>query len=297
MSTTYTGVPANIGAPGSVTNATAITETIPADGDPLNVASINAALQKQADYVSYVLQGGFVGSGASPGISGTGGATNGKGVVGQGTGTAAGVGGTGGASGPGGAFVAGGGNSPVAGSVNLGPTTNAPSAPSNGDLWMTTAGVLGARANGNTRTIALLEAVQTWTAVQTFAPSAATPGILTSGGAGQEGVRAFGGSSSGTGVLGTGGSPDGVGVSGQGIGAGPGVLGIGSVTAGSIGVQAKNGVNDAWCLQTLPTASATRGSLNLGPQTSATNCKPGDMWWDGTNFKVCKVAGTAITLI
>ena len=48
MSSTYTAVPGNIGA------IAPVTVTIPADGDALSVASVNAALQKLADYVAYL---------------------------------------------------------------------------------------------------------------------------------------------------------------------------------------------------------------------------------------------------
>lgn len=129
MSTTYNGVPANIGAPGSVTNATVISETIPADGDADNAATFNAAYQKLADYIAYILQAGFVGSGASPGISGTGGAT-GAGVV----------------------AIAGGGGSPAAGALLLTPQA-APSAPVNGNAWINSAansGDLFIRSQGTT---------------------------------------------------------------------------------------------------------------------------------------------------
>jgi hypothetical protein len=48
MSSLYTGVPGNIVA------LTPVTTTIPADGDPRNVASTNAAFQKLTDYIAYL---------------------------------------------------------------------------------------------------------------------------------------------------------------------------------------------------------------------------------------------------
>lgn len=49
MASTYSGNDGNVGG-GTVTNPP--TFTIPSDGDPLNAASVNAALQKAADYIS-----------------------------------------------------------------------------------------------------------------------------------------------------------------------------------------------------------------------------------------------------
>ena len=54
-------------------------------------------------------------------------------------------------------------------SINL-PHGTAPTTPTNGDLWTTTGGIF-ARINGNTRTVAVLEAAQTFTAAQTIGPT------------------------------------------------------------------------------------------------------------------------------
>lgn len=114
------------GVGGNVTQSTSPTETVPVDGDALAAASVNPAFQKLLDYIALIFAGSFTGqTSASPGLQGTGGA-----------------------SAPGLKGVAGGGASPVKGQVNLSPTTNAPSAPDNGDLWVTTAGTLGVRLNG-----------------------------------------------------------------------------------------------------------------------------------------------------
>lgn len=50
MASTYTAVPANV----SLT--TPVAETLPSDGDPLGVASVNSALQKLADYTEALRQ-------------------------------------------------------------------------------------------------------------------------------------------------------------------------------------------------------------------------------------------------
>lgn len=126
MSSVYTGLGSN------VSQSTSPTETIPSDGDALAVVSVNPALQKVLDHIALIWAGSFTGqTSATPGLQGTGGA-----------------------SAQGGKFTAGGTSSPVKGMVNLVPTTNAPSSPDNGDLWLTTAGVVGVRANSVTEELA-----------------------------------------------------------------------------------------------------------------------------------------------
>lgn len=184
MGTAYTAVPGNIGTPGSVTSATAVTATVPADGDVDNAATFDVGLQKLADYIAYIIQANFVsgitngkgvtgqgqGTGAGvggtggatgPGGSFTGGATSGDGVIGTGAagnsrggtfagqGSAAGAQGTGGATGPGFAAIAGGGGSPARGALAMA-VQAAPSAPTDGDVWPTVA-ALFARINGITQ--------------------------------------------------------------------------------------------------------------------------------------------------
>lgn len=89
-------------------------------------------------------QGGTAGV-ATAGASITGGVS---GWTGIGSGTGGGLSGVGGASGPGLIGTSGGGNSPVAGQVHLTPTTNAPSAPTDGDIWFKASGPPGFYANG-----------------------------------------------------------------------------------------------------------------------------------------------------
>lgn len=141
MSSVYTGVG------GNVSQSTSPTITVPSDGDSLAVTSVNVAMDKLMDYIALLFGGAQTGQTSStPGYAGTGGASA-QGLK----------------------ATAGGGSSPVKGMINLVPTTNAPSSSDNGDLWVTTAGIFGAKVNGNIRTVGLLEAAQTWTGVQTGA--------------------------------------------------------------------------------------------------------------------------------
>lgn len=185
------------------------------------------------------------------------------------------------------------------GAVNLVPQT-APSAPSNGDLWTTTAAFF-ARIAGSTFTLAFLQGVQAFTGTITFTPSASnTNGVTATGNGSGHGVVGTGGAGgNASGVRGTGGSSGGNGVTGTGAGSDAGVQGVGGPTAGSSGVQAVGSAaqTDAWALRASPQSGALRGSFHMDAQSTPINCQPGDMWWDGTNYKVCKVTGTAITLI
>lgn len=105
-----------------------------------------------------VLGVGGSSSGGGGSFSGT--STNGLGVLGTGIGSGVGVSGVGGATGQGGSFANGGGGSPVTGTVNMVPTTNAPSAPIDGDWWITNGAtpVAGVRVSGVKYTIAPLKA-------------------------------------------------------------------------------------------------------------------------------------------
>lgn len=56
MSSTYTGTP------GNVTPGAAVDVTIPADGDALNTASVNVALQEILDYIAFLKRSGYDGT-------------------------------------------------------------------------------------------------------------------------------------------------------------------------------------------------------------------------------------------
>jgi hypothetical protein len=42
-----------------------------------------------------------------------------------------------------------------------------------------------------------------------------------------------------------------------------------------------------------------RGALNLNNQSAigATGLQPGDIFWDGTNLRLCKVAGASVIIV
>lgn len=186
MATTYNGNAAGISL------ATALSITIPADGDPLAVSSVNTPLQRLADYAE-AMRARATFTGAAPngfGITGTGVGTgvgvvgtvtgpNATGVMGTGSGAGAGVFGRSGGSGPavtgdniaqgvttgpGGLFRAD--TNATAPAIDLIPSTvrgaihlaaNAPTAPSDGDMWFDSGtSTLRFRVGGVTKTI-------TWT--------------------------------------------------------------------------------------------------------------------------------------
>jgi hypothetical protein len=98
---------------------------------------------------------GVGGDSSGPGVGGQGGSPNGNGISAGGTGTGAGIQAYGGTTGPGGILGAGGGGSPARGAVNVVPQA-APSAPSNGDMWVEAGtNTLKVRINGATKTVTL----------------------------------------------------------------------------------------------------------------------------------------------
>lgn len=226
MSAPYTGVPGNIGTPGSITPATAIVATVPSDGDPDNAATFDAGMQKLADYIAYILQGNFVGSGSAPGVLSTGGAT-GPGVSGRGGGTSGvGVLGTGIAGNSDG--VSGHANGSGSGVSGFADTSGAGVSGTGGSA--SGDGVVGTGAAGNSN------------------------GVSGTGHGSGSGVRGSGGSgaATGPGVSGVGGATNGDGVVGNGSGTGAGVRGLGG-TSGP-GVAAGGGAAGALHLipQTTP---------------------------------------------
>ena len=101
------------------------------------------------------------------------------------------------------------------------------------------------------------------------------------------GGQFIGGSGGGHGVQATGGGTFfGVDATGGSSG-GFGVRGIAGSAAG-VGVQAQ-GIN----------SSGARAAFNLVSQPSAgsTGMQPGDLFWDGTNLRFCKSAGTSVIVI
>src|SRR5437764_1297836 len=58
--------------------------TIPSDGDSRQVSSVNPAFQRALDHIALLWAGAFTGTGAGPGLQGTGGSTSGDGVKGIG---------------------------------------------------------------------------------------------------------------------------------------------------------------------------------------------------------------------
>lgn len=99
----------------------------------------------------------FTGASTGPGIVATGGSSSGDGVDGVGTG-----------SGTGGKFQAASLTAPVRGSINLPPVSADPTAPIDGDVWLSATNPF-AHIGGAKKTLAALETAQTWTAAQTFA--------------------------------------------------------------------------------------------------------------------------------
>jgi hypothetical protein len=141
----------------------------------------------------------------------------------------------------------------------------------------------------------------TWTAQQTFAPSAAaTTAILATGNTTGIGVAGTGGATSGYGVQGTGGAPNGFGVVGIGTGTGYGVQGTGGGTSAAggnftggtpngPGVTA-NGVGTAVGL------AATGGGSNatgVNGNGGATNGIGGDFYGAGSGTGVRGTGGVS----
>jgi hypothetical protein len=127
-------------------------------------------------------------------------------------------------------------------------------------------------------------------------------GAAFTGGATGNGVTGSGGATSGYGGQFTGNS---AGVSATGQGTAPGVVGSGSTTGaggaftGGGGLTGGPGVSAAAGAGTL---SGGRGAIHLVASTGAAagvgyGCQPGDITWNGTNFLVCKTAGTWTVLI
>lgn len=124
------------------------------------------------------------------------------------------------------------------------------------------------------------------------------PGLSSTGGGPNGNGAEATGSGGGAGGKFTGGPTSGSGVQGQGVGGGVGVTGQGGTSNGSIGVSGVAGNDDGYGLAAIPhTSTAIRPAFHLSQQIFPINCQPGDIWWDGTNFKCCKVAGVPTTIV
>jgi hypothetical protein len=205
------------------------------------------------------------GNGTGAGVSGTGGASNGKGVVGQGSGTGTGVQGTGGSTG--------------AGITGVGGATSG-----NGGDFSATA--------GNSKGV-------------TGAGQGSGDGVTGTGGATGVGVRGNGGSTSGNGVQGTGGPGGGHGgaftatggnsngVFAQGNGSGAGVNSTGGPNG--VGVRGVGGSSSGGYGGSFGGGGASSGALHLDTQAAAPTGTSalGDCYVDSVgSLWMCTTAGS-----
>jgi hypothetical protein len=249
-----------------------------------------------------------VGGGTSGiGVDGAGGASSGIGVRGQGVGVGEGVKGTGGPTGPG--VIGFGGGTGGSGGEFTGGVTNGKGVVVLGKGTAEGGNFTGGNSNGH------------GVDAQGGAGGAGH-GLVATGGASADGVHANSGTGNGYGLLAIGGGNNAAVKGTGGVSSGPGVQGVGGASSG-VGGDFTGGATNGDALHatgtgngaaivanasgTAPVGTFTSGfgrclvldghtnnlpALKLVGQTGISSAQPGDVWFDGTDFRCQTAAGT-----
>ena len=105
------------------------------------------------------------------------------------------------------------------------------------------------------------------------------------------------GDGNGAGVVGYGGT---TGRGGSFVGGSYGVYGA-TAAGGNAGAAGDGSLNGAPGVAAIGKVGSGRGALNLNNQggitASPAQLMPGDLFWDGTNLRLCKVAGSSVIVV